>query len=108
MILLLHAHIYINTCVCVKTYTHIYQYMCVLATQSCLTFRDPMNFPGSTVHGILQVRILEWVAIPFSRGSDSRIEPESPMLQADSLPSEPPWKPYQYTHMHKCRKRKNT
>ena len=34
-------------------------------------FRDPMDcsLPGSSVHGILQVRILEWVAISFSRGS---------------------------------------
>ena len=45
--------------------------MCVLVTQSCLTLRDFMNYklPGSSVHGILQARILEWVAIPFSRGS---------------------------------------
>ena len=37
----------------------------------CLTLCDPMdcNPPGSSVHGILQARILEWVAIPFSRGS---------------------------------------
>ena len=39
--------------------------------QSCLTLCDPMDcsLPGSSVHGILQVRILEWVAISFSRGS---------------------------------------
>ena len=42
-----------------------------LVTQSCLTLCDPMNCrqPGSFVHGILQARILEWVAIPFSRRS---------------------------------------
>ena len=42
--------------------------------------------------GILQARILEWVAISFSRGSSQlpRIRPGSPALQADSLPSEPP------------------
>ena len=41
--------------------------------------------------GILQARIPEWVAIPFSRGSSwSGIEPGSPARQADSLPSEPP------------------
>ena len=34
--------------------------------QSCLTPCDPMDY---TVHGILQARILEWVAVPFSRGS---------------------------------------
>ena len=39
--------------------------------QSCLTLCDPMDcsLPGSSVHGILQARILEWVAISFSRGS---------------------------------------
>ena len=41
--------------------------------------------------GILQVRILEWVAIPFTRGfPEPGIGPRSPALQADSLPSEPP------------------
>ena len=45
--------------------------MKVLVAQSCLTFCDTMDCssPGSSVHGILQVRILEWVAIPFHRGS---------------------------------------
>ena len=39
--------------------------------QSCLTFWDPMdcNLPGFSVHGIFQARVLEWVAISFSRGS---------------------------------------
>ena len=42
----------------------------VLVAQSCLTLCDPMNWgSGSSVHGILQARILEWVAFPFSRGS---------------------------------------
>ena len=42
-----------------------------LVTQSCLTLCDPMHCspPGSSVHGLLQERTLEWVAIPFSRGS---------------------------------------
>ena len=38
----------------------------VKVTQSCPTLFDPMDY---TVYGILQARILEWVAIPFSRGS---------------------------------------
>ena len=38
----------------------------VKVTQSCPTLCDPMDY---TVHGILQARILEWVAVPFSRGS---------------------------------------
>ena len=39
--------------------------------QSCLTLCDPMNssLPGSSIHGIIQARILEWVASSFSRGS---------------------------------------
>ena len=41
----------------------------VKVTQSCLTLCDPMDY---TVHGILQARILEWVAFPFSRGSSQR------------------------------------
>ena len=42
----------------------------VLITRSCLTLCDFMDCkpPGSSVHGILQARILEWVAIPFSGG----------------------------------------
>ena len=38
----------------------------VIVIQSCLTLCDPMDY---AVHGILQARILEWVAVPFSRGS---------------------------------------
>ena len=48
------------------------------------------SLPGSYVHGILQARILEWVAIPFSRGSSQL---EFPAPQVDALPSEPPGKP---------------
>ena len=42
-----------------------------LAAQSSLTLCNPVDYslPGSSIHGILQARILEWVAIPFSRGS---------------------------------------
>ena len=42
----------------------------VLVTQSCPTLCDPMDCspPGSSVHGILQAGILEWIAILFSRG----------------------------------------
>ena len=69
----------------------------LLVTQSCLTLWDSMDCspPGSSIHGILQARIMEWVAIP-SPGDlpDTRIESRSHALQADSfLPSEPPEKP---------------
>ena len=44
--------------------------VCVLFTQSCPTLCNPMDcsLPGFSVHGILQARLLEWIAIPFSRG----------------------------------------
>ena len=43
----------------------------VFVAQSCWTLWDPMDcsLPGSFVHGILQARILEWIAISLSRGS---------------------------------------
>ena len=44
--------------------------LCVKSFQACLTLCDPADCspPGSSVHGILQARILEWVAISSSRG----------------------------------------
>ena len=67
-----------------------------LVTQSSLTLCDPMDCssPGSSVYGILQVRILEWVAMPSSGDlPNPGIKPSSPALQVDSLPCEPPGKP---------------
>ena len=60
------------------------------------TLCDPMDWSlsGVSVHGIFQARVLEWIAISFSRDlPDPGIEPRSPALQADALPSEPPGKP---------------
>ena len=52
------------------------------------------NLPASSVHGILQVRVLEWVGFPFARDlPDPGIIPGSPALQADFLLSEPPGEP---------------
>ena len=68
----------------------------VTVPQSCLTLCNPMdcNLTGSSVHGILQARILVWVAISFSRDLPKPwIEPRSPALQADSILPEPPEKP---------------
>ena len=63
----------------------------VKVTQSCLTLFDPVDY---RVYGILQARILEWVAFPFSRGSSQpRDRTRSPAWQADSSPAEPPGKP---------------
>ena len=69
-------------------------------TQSCPTLCDRMacSLPGSSIHGIFQARILEW--LPFPSPGDLPhlgIEAGSPTLQADALPSEPPgkstWRP---------------
>ena len=60
-------------------------------SQSCPTLCDLMDCspPGSSLGGILQARVLEWVAISFSRGSpDPGIKPGSPEFQADALTSE--------------------
>ena len=80
------------------------------------------HLPGSSVHGIFQARVLEWVAISSSRGFATRlpgssvhgifqarvlagdlpdpgIEPGSPALQADALPSEPPGKPLRESYL---------
>ena len=52
---------------------------------------------SSSVHGILQARILEWVAIPVSRGSSQHRDwTWSPTMQADSSPSELPGKPWSW------------
>ena len=64
----------------------------VLFAQLCPTLCDPKDYslPGSSVHGILQERILEWISTPFSRPSSGpRMELGSPGLQADYLPSKP-------------------
>ena len=61
---------------------------CCLVAKSCLTLCDSMDssLPGSSVHGISQARILEWIAISFSRRLlDSGVEPVSLALQANSL-----------------------
>ena len=74
--------------------------MCAKSLQSCPTLCDPMDCspPGSCVHGILQARILEWVAMPSSRVSSrprDRTHVSYGLLhwQASSLPLVPPGKP---------------
>ena len=50
----------------------------VVVAQSCPSLCDPMELPGSSAHEIHQARILEWAAIPFSRGiADPGIKPRS-------------------------------
>ena len=65
--------------------------------QSCPTLCHTMDcsLPGSSLYGILQARVLEWVAISFSRGSSRPRDgtPGSPTFQVNALTSEPPGKP---------------
>ena len=60
----LHFHFHIYICMCV--------YVCVhaMSLHSCPALCDPMDcsLPGFSAHGVLQARLLEWVAISFSRG----------------------------------------
>ena len=71
-----------------------------LGAQSCPNLCDPIDHspPGSSVHGILQARMLEWIAISFCRGSSQPrdrtcVSCVSLALQVDSLPVEPSGKP---------------
>ena len=67
-----------------------------LDVQSCPALHDPMDYspPGSSVHGILQARILEWVAISFPRGSSQpRDQTRVSCIGARFFTTEPPGKP---------------
>ena len=66
-----HSSIICNSQEVETTPVPIIWWTVVLVAQSSPTLWDPTDCspPGSSVHGILQVRILEWFAIPFSRGS---------------------------------------
>ena len=73
--------------------------VCAKSLQSGPTLRDPMDCspPGSSVHGILQARILEWVAISFSRGSSwPRDRTCIPYTAGGFFTTEPPRKPHPY------------
>ena len=64
-IISLDVQLHTCVCMCVHVCTRVH------SLQSCPILCDPMDCspPGSSVHGILQARKLEWVAMPFSRGS---------------------------------------
>ena len=86
----------------IRTFYFIYQNAAAIAAESlqfCPTLCNPMDCspPGSSVHEILQARILEWVAIPFCRGSSQPRDQTLVFLglllwQASSLPLAPPGK----------------
>ena len=88
-------HIYVCLCVCVCARA------CVLSVLSRVWLCDPMDWslPGSSVHGIFQARILEWVAISWSRGSSQPRKSNLCLLhllqwQANSLPLQHLGSPY--------------
>ena len=58
-------------CCAAEAKSLINSYVCILVTQSGLTLCNPMDCspPGFSIHGILQARILKWIAISFSKGS---------------------------------------
>ena len=72
---------------------------CAMSFQSCPTLCDPMDYspPVSCVHGILQARILQWVALPSSRGSswprDQTRVSSSSCIVGGFFTTEPPGKP---------------
>ena len=84
---------------------------CCLLTKSYLTLCDPTDYspPGSSVHGLPQARILEWVATSFSRGSSRPWDRTVPLLhwQAGSLPLSHQGSPcVHWTTILKCLKKK--
>ena len=90
----------------------VYHHVCAFHSfQSCLILCNPVDcsLPGFSVNGILQARILEWVAISSSRDlpkpgvEPTSPSPESPALQADCLPTEQPGKPLSpWIHYNCC------
>ena len=62
------------------------------------------SLPDSSIHGILQARVLEWVTISFSRGSSlPRDRTWVSALEADALPSEPPGQPKISSSFKECK-----
>ena len=71
VVLVFGVHKVIQLCLYVCVCVYVCVYYIYKHVQSCSTLCDHVNCspPGSSVHGIFQARILEWVAISFSRGS---------------------------------------
>ena len=88
-----------------STYIYICIYICAVHTKSlqlCPTLCDPLDYslPGSSVHGILQARVLEWVSVPSRGSSQSRDRTCifcSSYIAGRFLTAEPLGKPHVYT-----------
>ena len=63
-----HAEVYVCMCVCVCVCVHAHACVCVLSLQWCPILCNPLDcsLPGSSIQGILQAGILEWIAMPSS------------------------------------------
>ena len=79
---------------CMAAWANAEPSLVLKVTQLCQILCNPMDcsLPGSFIHGIFQARILEWVAISFSRGSSRPRDRTRVSCTADSLLSEPPVK----------------
>ena len=99
-------HIWINNI----EYSSLYKILCVLSCFSSVrlfvTLWTVCNKPGSSVPEVPQAKILEWIAVPSSRGSSQPKHRRNPHLlgllhwQVDSLPLVPPWKPHTKFYNH--------
>ena len=91
MCICVHVYMCVSVCtvyICVHLFVCMYAYVCIFvyvlhakSLQSCMTLCNPMNCspPGSSVHGILRARILEWVAISSSKGSSQPRDSPAPL-----------------------------
>ena len=90
-----------SLCCTSKTNTTVLINYVICVSHSVVSDCDSINYhpPGSSVRGTLQARILQWVAIPFSRGSSQPRDRThvSCIACRDPLPSEPPGKPWQWS-----------
>ena len=90
------VYVWERVCVYVCVCERVCVYVCGLVAQSCPTLCNSMDCspPGSSVYGISQARILQWVVISFSKGSSwlrdwTWVSWVSPASQADSCTTEP-------------------
>ena len=89
MIQFIYMHVYIYVCVCIYIYSCFSHYIWLLVSPMACAL------PGSSVHGISQARILEWIAMPSSRGSFWWMEWTHVFcLACGSFTPEPTGKPY--------------
>ena len=85
----------LDSCICAAGLTQWWLACPCWVAKSCLTLCSRLNLPGFSVHGISQARILEWDAIPFSRGfSWPRDGTMPPALAGRFFTTEPPGRPW--------------